>query len=320
MGSVETRQLSSEEHTESELDLGEALSPGPEPESDRRLPLGVSSRGLRGAAAVLGFVTVVVCAVVGGSMAVDSVARFDDGRNDGASALLKNQQLDAQLPDPVTDTDDTTTIDSDKASPTPKASPSSPAATKKAAASGEKVGSGGNSGNGASTERKQVNQVADRKPATPRIRQAAPLAEMGVIKNLSTGFCVDLMGADVPEAGAAVSQYDCIPGVGDNQDFQLVEQYGQYLIRNLKTNYCLDLPGTGAVGESTGVLASPCQAGESDNQMFRARPQGGGYYLVNVKSGLCLDVSNTNGGNKNAGQALTLFPCTPDDDHIWTVS
>ncbi len=143
---------------------------------------------------------------------------------------------------------------------------------------------------------------------------------MGVIRNLSTGFCVDLPDAGVPEPGHAVSQYDCIPGAADNQDFQMVEQFGQYLIRNLKTNYCLDLPGSGSVDLATGVLASPCQAGDSDNQMFSAVPKGQGYWLVHVKSGLCLDVSNTNGGNKHAGQALTLFTCSTTDDHIWTVS
>lgn len=57
---METRELSSEQSTESELDLGESASA--ERSSTPRLPFGLSVRGLQGTAAVLGFITIVTAA------------------------------------------------------------------------------------------------------------------------------------------------------------------------------------------------------------------------------------------------------------------
>nr|WP_269328723.1 RICIN domain-containing protein [Kineosporia babensis] len=143
---------------------------------------------------------------------------------------------------------------------------------------------------------------------------------MGIIRNLATGQCIDLPAADVPAVGTAVNQYNCIPGPNDNQDFELVEQFGELMLRNLKTNYCLDLPGTGSVKPGAVVIVSPCQSGDTENQMFRAEPQTDGYYLRHVKSGLCLDVDGAGDDERNRpGQLLTVYTCSPDDDHIWTV-
>ena len=98
---METRELSSERHTESELDLGESAAPGRESTSAQsRLPFGLSVRGLQGTAAVLGFVTIVSAAVIGGALAVDSVARFDGDRPDG-SAMLEDGSLTGVPPVPT---------------------------------------------------------------------------------------------------------------------------------------------------------------------------------------------------------------------------
>jgi hypothetical protein len=41
---------------------------------------------------------------------------------------------------------------------------------------------------------------------------------------------------------------------------------------------------------------------------------------VNVKSGLCLDVSGFEDEERNReGQVLTMYTCSPNDDHIWTI-
>jgi hypothetical protein len=311
---VETRELSSERHTESDLDLGESTSPEPGSEP-ARLPLGLSVRGLQGTAAVIGFVAIVTAAVIGGALAVDSVARSDGGHPDG-SAVLNDGDFTALPPTPAAEHPRT---DIEKPLKTPKgeAKPKATEAAKKNSTSD----SGKKSGSGAARSSTSAATAGGAQTTAPHAREAAPLAEMGVIRNLTTGQCVDLPDSGVPAAGSSINEYTCTPGTGDNQDFQMVEQFGQVMIRNLKSNLCLDLPGTGRVGKGTVVTVGYCQAGDSDNQMFRAEAQGRGYYLVNVKSGLCLDVSGaTDSERDKLGQPLTLFPCSPDDDHVWTVS
>ncbi|MCD5310243.1 RICIN domain-containing protein [Kineosporia babensis] len=310
---METRELSSERHTDSELDLGESGSPE-QGSTPPRLPFGLSVRGLQGTAAVLGFVTIVSAAVIGGALAVDSVARWDGDRPDG-SALLndserKEAQLDALPPSPE---DDAPAVEDEKAGQGDGEAPK-PKSGKESGDQASGSGEGRNDSGG-----KQVDQVKSEKKA-PKAKAPAPLASMGIIRNLATGQCIDLPAADVPAVGTAVNQYNCIPGPNDNQDFELVEQFGELMLRNLKTNYCLDLPGTGSVKPGAVVIVSPCQSGDTENQMFRAEPQTDGYYLRHVKSGLCLDVDGAGDDERNRpGQLLTVYTCSPDDDHIWTV-
>ncbi len=73
------------------------------------------------------------------------------------------------------------------------------------------------------------------------------------------------------------------------------------------------------MGSGTQLTMSACNIGDQDNQMFKKQKQGNGFYLINVKSGLCLDISNA-GGNDKIDQVLTLYPCSPNDDHVWTFS
>lgn len=312
---VQTRELSAEQDTESELDLGETSSP--ERGSTSRLPFGLSVRGLQGTAVAVGFVTIVTAAVIGGALAVDSVARFDGDRPDGSALLTDGLNGRPSVPEDKPAVED---IEGggEKATEEPRNAKDE---TSKPKATGASGNSDKKSGDGAGTESKKVEQVKSKgDTGTPKVRKSAPLAEMGVIRNLATGQCVDLPDAGVPAVGTGVNQYDCLPGATDNQDFQLVEQFGELMIRNLRTNYCLDLPGTEGVDPGAVVVVGPCQAGEYDNQMFRAEPKGGGYYLRHVKSGLCLDVSGfTDEERMRPGAVLTLYTCSPNDDHIWTV-
>jgi len=312
---VATRELSSDRNTESELDLGESTSPEPgSGPAQPRLPFGLPMRGLQGTAAVLGFVTIVTAAVIGGAMAVDSVARSDGSHPDG-TAMMQEGQFGALPPAPTT-----ANLKSDaKVTKTPKqeAKPKSTAAAGKSATASRNDSAKKSGGTGTKPATTEATDDSD----GSRVGQAAPLAEMGMIRNLTTGQCVDLQDSGVPAAGSAVNEYTCLPGTDDNQDFQMVEQFGQVLIRNLKSNYCLDLPGRGRVDQGAVVDVNPCQAGDSDNQMFRAEAHGDGYYLVHVKTGLCLDVSGAEDAERDKlGQPLTLFPCSPHDDHLWTVS
>jgi len=299
---VQTREPRSEERTDSDLDLGESPAPEPDSTSAQHLPFGLTVRGLQGTAAVVGFVVIVAAAVVGGALAVDSVARFDGDRTDGATVL--ETDLDGVQGTPTTRATATSSADSDTKRSS-RSTSSSEKATKSStttAATKTSGSAGAGDGSGSSAVR------------------TSPLTGTGVIKNLVTGQCVDLPDSGVPAPGTGVNQYTCLPGT-DNQDFELVDQSGLLLIRNLESNYCLDLPGTGSSEIGAVVLVDPCQAGNSDNQMWRAKRQGDGFYLVNVKSGLCLDVSNSNEQERlQLGQILTLYTCTPDDDHIWTLA
>lgn len=305
---VETRELSSEKHTESELDLGEAAPAGTPGEPHHRLPFGVSARGLKGAAAFAGFVGIVVAAVIGGALAVDSVARFDDSR-------LQDGALDA-IPAP-TATGDTapthTAADADKTARTEKTDDAEKSKTTTASQKTTKASSSDTTGNTADDD---TEGSTGTKTTAPKTKQTATLAEMGVIKNLNTGLCVDLPDVGVPAAGGAISEYDCIPGSGDNQDFQSVAVGNQVWLRNLKTNYCLDLPGSGSVDPLTVVLASPCVQGSSDNQMFRAKAKGDGFTFVNVKSNLCLGVADPEHDNHN----LVVATCSGGGNQIWTIA
>ncbi|MCD5317031.1 RICIN domain-containing protein [Kineosporia babensis] len=137
-------------------------------------------------------------------------------------------------------------------------------------------------------------------------------------KNAETGFCADLPGAGSVKAGALVSQGQCRSGVADNQMFELLRIDGQFAIRSVKAKLCFNFLGTGDVKARTRVAVDPCVAGDQENMMFRKEPRPNGFYLVHVKSGHCLDVSNHGKGNTVAGQSLTLYPCDPADDHVWT--
>ncbi|MBT0772283.1 ricin-type beta-trefoil lectin domain protein [Kineosporia sp. J2-2] len=306
---VETRELSSEQHTESDLDLGESAPAGPGSEPHHRLPFGVSARGLKGAAAFAGFVGVVVAAVIGGALAVDSVARFDDSRlQDGAMETIPPPTT----PDSAatsTPEDDAKTGRTETADDTRKTGTTT-ASQKTTADDSAKSSSGGG------TRKTATSDAEEDGAAQPKTRQVVHVAGLGVIKNLNTGLCVDLPDAGVPAAGGAISEYECIPGAGDNQDFQAVEVGDQVWLRNLKSNYCLDLPGAEAVDPLTVVLASPCVQGTSDNQMFQARVQGKGFAFVNVKSDLCLDVADPVNGNHN----LVLNTCSGAGSQVWAVS
>ncbi|MDP9827765.1 RICIN domain-containing protein [Kineosporia succinea] len=144
---------------------------------------------------------------------------------------------------------------------------------------------------------------------------------VGTIKSLVLdNRCIDLPGAEgVAELTTPVSHY-CYPGTTDNQEYETVLQSnGTFLLRNAKSKWCFDVPGREVMGSGTQLTMSACNIGDQDNQMFKKQKQGNGFYLINVKSGLCLDISNA-GGNDKIDQVLTLYPCSPNDDHVWTFS
>nr|WP_269328734.1 RICIN domain-containing protein [Kineosporia babensis] len=156
-------------------------------------------------------------------------------------------------------------------------------------------------------------------PAAKQAKATTQVRSVGVIRNSFSGMCVDLPYYGAVDEGSQVTQFECRPGDGDNQMYETVSRGGDaFLIRNQKSNWCLDVDGLGAAPAGSNVKARTCAFGSADNQMFRKQSQGGGFYLVNVKSGLCLDVSDADNANRRADQPLTLWRCSPDNDHVWT--
>ncbi|WP_406503668.1 RICIN domain-containing protein [Streptomyces sp. NBC_00212] len=60
-----------------------------------------------------------------------------------------------------------------------------------------------------------------------------------------------------------------------------------------------------------------CNQTTGDNQLYALVNRSGGFWLVNVASGLCLDVDGVRTGGDNA--RLTLYYCSDNDDHHWTI-
>lgn len=143
-----------------------------------------------------------------------------------------------------------------------------------------------------------------------------------LIRNVMTGMCVDLPGTGNGREGGPVSQYDCRPGNGDNQQFWFLsvnDRSDEFAIMNDRDGLCLDVPGGGEVDEGTPVSQYRCLLGDRDNQMFTAVGNRSRFMLRHVQTDLCLDVDGVNGaGGRDA--KLTLWPCDRRDDHYWTTS
>jgi hypothetical protein len=159
-------------------------------------------------------------------------------------------------------------------------------------------------------------------------RSAKSTATRGVlIKNVMTRMCVDIPDYGKGTVNGRVQQFTCDGSAHDNQRWSLdVGQRGAgpngadlFTLRNTKDGFCLDLPGYGSV-EQGDVTEWHCDPGPRDNQMwYLERRAKGKYWIRNVssKGRQCLDVAELRGsGGPNA--KLTIFPCDPKDDHLWT--
>lgn len=171
----------------------------------------------------------------------------------------------------------------------------------------------------AATEDDAGEQGSTSSSTTTKAQPRTTLTKIGVIRNKVTGMCVDVPNYGSVENSTPVTQYYCRSGSSDNQMYEKISlANGNFVLRNVKSGLCVDVDGSGAVKAGANVYLRACLFGKQDNQMFRKKAQGSGFYLVNVKSGLCLDVSNENGDNDQPDQQLTLYTCSPDDDHIWS--
>ncbi|OLT33100.1 hypothetical protein BJF79_35190 [Actinomadura sp. CNU-125] len=148
-----------------------------------------------------------------------------------------------------------------------------------------------------------------------------------LLRNVMTGLCADVPGGGKGQHEGPVEQFTCNGSAEENQHWDLVvNQKGAgpggadlFTIRNSKSGYCMDIWGTGApaLGEH-GLLQNLCYPGAGDNQMWYLDRQASGRFWIRThKGGMCLDVDGTTGaGALHAG--LTAFPCSADDDHLWS--
>ncbi|MFH8436994.1 RICIN domain-containing protein [Streptomyces sp. NPDC018007] len=144
-----------------------------------------------------------------------------------------------------------------------------------------------------------------------------------VIKNASTGQCVDIGGYGKGQINNAVNQYPCNGTTGDNQlwNLDIVDKDGGpqnaplFLIRNSKDGLCLDLGYYNARSEGTKVAQFHCNA-SGDNQLWWLDPRGDGTNWIRnaVSNDLCL--RPTGGASAGNDARLEIAPCGYGDHWI----
>ena len=83
------------------------------------------------------------------------------------------------------------------------------------------------------------------------------------IRNIDSGYCLDLPGLGAPADGSKLTETGCFQN--DNQDWQLqksikVGKIQYYWIRNAASGYCLDVPGNADAPKDTQLALSPCRS------------------------------------------------------------
>lgn len=150
-----------------------------------------------------------------------------------------------------------------------------------------------------------------------------------LIRNVVTGLCADVPAYGKGSPNGGLQQHTCDGSSGDNQLWNLVvgsrsggpQGATLFTIRNAKDGLCLDLPGYGTVQQGD-VTEYRCHPGAGDNQMWYLDRKASGRYWIRAYYSVgrqCLDVSGLHGsGGMDA--KLTIFPCSLQDDHLWSFS
>jgi hypothetical protein len=175
-------------------------------------------------------------------------------------------------------------------------------------------------------EKQKQQQTADkaetksaRQPTGPRFSTVRDV----LLLNVLTGECADVPGNGKGTPDGAVEQYACHKTAEDNQRWDLVVQKkgsgpngaDLFTIRNSKDGLCVDPPANGAATPAR-VTEQHCAQGGGNQVWYLDKKHPGRFWIRSTRAGgKCLDVE----GARAESASLTVWPCDPNDDHLWAV-
>jgi galactose oxidase len=131
------------------------------------------------------------------------------------------------------------------------------------------------------------------------------------IKVISTNQCMDVYGGS-QSVSAEIIQWGCHGGA--NQQWQLRQTDGYYMIVAAHSGLCLDVAG-GATDIGVRTIQWTCS--NNQNQQFTLRPQKTGYAIVARHTGLCLGIENA---ATQEGAHVTQQACDAGTNQTWQLS
>jgi hypothetical protein len=166
------------------------------------------------------------------------------------------------------------------------------------------------------TKKKGTVRMAEatraRRPTSPKFSTARDL----LLRNVMTGQCADVPGNGKGTPGGAVVQAICRKTAQDNQRWDLVVKKGTgpngadlFTIRNSKDGLCAG-PPPGVTNGLARLTEQHC-----GSQLWYLEEKHSGQFWIHSRGagGKCLDVE----GARAQGASLTVWPCDPNDDHLW---
>jgi hypothetical protein len=165
----------------------------------------------------------------------------------------------------------------------------------------------------------KVETKGARKPTGPKFSTVRDV----LLLNILTGQCADVPGNDEGRPDGPVVQHTCRKTAEDNQRWDLVvEKKGTgpegadlFTIRNSKDGLCIDPPANGAPTPAR-VTEQHCAQGGGHQVWYMEKKHTGQFWIRSTRAGgKCLDVE----GARAEDASLTVWPCDPNDDHLWAI-
>lgn len=173
-------------------------------------------------------------------------------------------------------------------------------------------------------EKKQTARETETKGARRPTGSTFSTTRDVLLQNVMTGKCADLPGNGKGSSGGAVVQHTCRKTAGDNQRWDLVvakkgggpSGADLFTIRNSKDALCIDPPANGAPTPAR-VTERGCAQDGAGQRWYLDKKHTGQFWIRSTGSGgKCLDVE----GARAEDASLTVFPCDPNDDHLWEIT
>lgn len=169
-------------------------------------------------------------------------------------------------------------------------------------------------------KKQQTADKAETKSARQPTGQRFSTTRDVLLLNVLTGKCADVPGNGNGTPNGAVVQHTCRATAEDNQRWDLVVQKGTgpsgadlFTIRNSKDDLCINPPANGAPTPAR-VTEQHCAQGGGNQVWYLDKKHSGQFWIRSTRAGgKCLDVE----GARAEDASLTVFPCDPNDDHLW---